>query len=227
MHETLLMDFIISPSVVPHHVTYAFLASIILITVALIVNRSMQLVPRGTQNVVESIAAMMLNLAEDSIGHGWGKKFFPLIATIFMYIMLGNFMGLVPGFSSPTSNIMTTASMAVPVFILYQSVGFMIHKHKYILHFLGPIRAVPAIPLMIMMFLIEVISHCARPLTLSVRLFGNMIAKHKILLVLAILAPAIIPSAVIALGCLISVVQAFVFALLTTLYLAGAVEEAH
>jgi F-type H+-transporting ATPase subunit a len=80
---------------------------------------------------------------------------------------------------------------------------------------------------MILMFIIEVISHAARPLTLSVRLFGNMIAKHKLLLVLGGLVPYFIPSLVLGLGVLVSVVQAFVFALLTTLYLAGAVEEAH
>ncbi|MBI4838648.1 MAG: F0F1 ATP synthase subunit A [Nitrospirae bacterium] len=77
------------------------------------------------------------------------------------------------------------------------------------------------------MFFIELIGHIARPLTLSVRLFGNMIAKHKILLILGLLAPAVVPTAVLGLGVLVSVIQAFVFVLLTTLYLAGAVEESH
>ncbi len=80
---------------------------------------------------------------------------------------------------------------------------------------------------MILIFFIEVIGHMARPLTLSVRLFGNMIAKHKILLVLGVLAPAIVPTAILGLGVLVSVIQAFVFVLLAALYLAGAVEEAH
>jgi F-type H+-transporting ATPase subunit a len=78
-----------------------------------------------------------------------------------------------------------------------------------------------------LMFIVEFIGHLARPLTLTVRLFGNMIAKHILLLVLAVLAPWIIPTAILALGLLVSVVQALVFALLSTLYLAGAVEEAH
>jgi F-type H+-transporting ATPase subunit a len=88
-------------------------------------------------------------------------------------------------------------------------------------------KSIWALPLMIMMFVIEVIGHIARPVTLSVRLFGNMIAKHMILLILALLTPWIVPVAILGLGVLVSVIQAFVFVLLTTLYLAGAVEEAH
>ena len=77
------------------------------------------------------------------------------------------------------------------------------------------------------MFLIEIIGHLARPLTLSVRLFGNMLAKHKIILLLGILSPAVVPTVILGLGVLVSVIQAYVFVLLTALYLAGAVEEAH
>ena len=136
-------------------------------------------------------------------------------------------MGLVHRFTAPTSNINTTASTAVPVFLATHYYGIRVHGVKYLNHFLGPIRSLAALPLMIMMFFIEFIGHIARPLTLSVRLFGNMVSKHLILLVLAILAPAIVPTAILGLRVLVSVVQAFVFVLLTTLYLAGAVEEAH
>lgn len=227
MHEVLIMDLFFSPETVPHFVSYGILASLILIGLSLVLRGSLALVPRGTQNVVEIIVEGMLNLAEESIGHHWGRPFFPLICTLFMFIMLCNFMGLIPGFSSPTSNINTTASMAIPVFLATHFFGLKVHGVSYIKHFLGPIRSLSTIPLMGLMFLTEIISHIARPLTLSVRLFGNMIAKHMLLLVLALLAPVIIPTAVLCLGVLVSVVQAFVFALLTTLYLAGAVEEAH
>jgi F-type H+-transporting ATPase subunit a len=226
-HETLLMDLIISPDVVPHYVSYAFLATILLVAVAAVLRGSMTLVPTGLQNFVEVLAETMLNLAEETIGHGWGKRFFPLIATIFMYIMVCNFMGLIPGFASPTSNINMTASMALPVFLATHFYGIRVHGVKYITHFLGPIRSIAALPLMVMMFIVELISHLARPVTLSVRLFGNMIAKHYLLAVLGMLVPVLLPSLVLGLGVLVSVVQAYVFALLTTLYLAGAVEEAH
>jgi F-type H+-transporting ATPase subunit a len=221
------MDFIINPEVVPHYVTYAFLGSIILIAVSLMIRSSMSLVPRGVQNFVEVVAKYMLDLAEETIGHHWGKPFFPLICTIFMYIAVCNFMGLVPGFASPTSNINMTASMALPVFLATHFYGMKVHGAGYIKHFLGPMRNLAALPLMILMFFVETVSHLARPVTLSVRLFGNMIAKHFLLLVLGFLVPWFIPVAVLGLGVLVSVVQALVFALLTTMYLAGAVEEAH
>jgi F-type H+-transporting ATPase subunit a len=228
MHEhPYLMDFIIDPAVVPHYVSYAFLGSILLILMALLVRKSLSLVPTGTQNFVEVVAKYMLDLAEETIGHHWGRPFFPLIATIFMYIAVCNFMGLIPGFSSPTSNINMTASMAVPVFLATHYYGMKVHGIGYVKHFLGPMRTLAALPLMVLMFFVESVSHLARPVTLSVRLFGNMIAKHFLLLVLGFLVPWFVPVAVLALGVLVSVVQALVFALLTTMYLAGAVEEAH
>lgn len=220
--ESLLMDIIVNPHVVPHYVSYAFLASILLIAVSLAVRGSLALVPRGTQNFLEVMVESLLKISEENIGHHWGKYFFPLIGTIGLYILVCNFMGLIPGFTAPTSNINTTASMAVPVFLATHYYGVKVHGVKYIKHFLGPI-----IWLAPMMFIIEFIGHLVRPVTLSVRLFGNMIAKHMILFALGLLAPLIIPVAILGLGVLVSLIQAFVFVLLTSLYLAGSVEEAH
>lgn len=220
--ESLLMDIIVNPHVVPHYVSYAFLASILLIAVSLAVRGSLALVPKGIQNFVEVMVESLLKIAEENIGHHWGKYFFPLIGTIGLYILVCNFMGLIPGFTAPTSNINTTASMAVPVFLATHYYGIRVHGFKYIKHFLGPI-----VWLAPMMFIIEFIGHLVRPVTLSVRLFGNMIAKHMILFALGLLAPVIVPVAILGLGVLVSLIQAFVFVLLTSLYLAGSVEEAH
>ncbi len=232
MHEVLLLDAIIGPNKlipfeIPHNVSYAVLASLILIVSAAVVKRSMRLVPMGFQNLIETIVETFLNLAEENIGHNWGKHLFPLIGTLFMFILICNIMGLIPGFASPTSNINTNVAMAIPVFLATHYYGIRIHGVKYINHFLGPIRSIAALPLMILMFIIEFIGHLVRPVTLSVRLFGNMVAKHIILLVLAGLVPWIIPTLILALGTLVSFIQAFVFTLLATLYLAGACEEAH
>lgn len=227
MHEVLLMDAIVDPNKIPHNVTYAILASVILITTALVIRRSLRMVPTGVQNVIESVVETFLKLTEENIGHHWGRTLFPLVGTLFMFILICNFMGLIPGFASPTSNINTNAAMAIPVFLTTHYYGIKIHGIKYINHFLGPIRSFYALPLMVMMFFIELIGHLVRPVTLSVRLFGNMLAKHILLGVLAILTPWIIPTLILALGTLVSLLQAFVFALLTTLYLAGAVEEGH
>lgn len=228
MHEEkLLMDILVDPHVYPHFLTYALLASAILIAVAFIVGKSVQVVPRGLQNFMETIVEAVLNLCEENIGHHWARRLFPLIATIALFIAVCNFMGLIPGFASPTSNINTNAAMAIPVFLATHVYGVRVHGFKYLNHFLGPIRSLAALPLMLLMFVIEFIGHLVRPVTLTVRLFGNMAAKHYLLGVLGLLAPWIIPTTILLLGVLVSVIQAFVFTLLSALYLAGAVEEAH
>jgi len=227
MHEVLLMDIFFSPEVIPHYVSHAFLSSIILIIVALVIRKSLSLVPRGIQNFVEVIVGAILKLAEDNIGRKWARPLFPLLGTIFLFILVSNFMGLVPGFTSATASLNTNAAIAILVFLATHYYGIRVHGIKYINHFLGPIRSIFALPLMILMFVIEFIGHLARPLTLTVRLFGNMTAKHIILVVLAIIAPWIVPTAILALGIITCIVQALVFTLLSTLYLAGAIEEAH
>src|SRR4030067_3855097 len=126
------MDLIINPHVVPHYVTYAFLASLLLLGVALIMRGSLALVPKGVQNFMEVMVESLFKLAEENIGHHWGKYFFPLIGTIGLYILVCNFMGLIPGFTAPTSDINTTASMAVPVFLATHYYGIRVHGIKYV-----------------------------------------------------------------------------------------------
>jgi F-type H+-transporting ATPase subunit a len=227
MEEALLMDVLVNPEVIPHNVTHAFLASILLIVVALLVRGSLQVVPRGIQNFMEMIVDAIWKLVDENIGHHWSRQLFPFICTIFLFILVCNFMGLVPGFAAATGNVNTNAAMAIPVFLATHYYGIRVHGASYIKHFLGPIRSIAALPLMILMFFVELIGHVARPLTLTVRLFGNMTGKHIILLVLGIIAPILAPAVILGLGVLVSLVQAFVFALLATLYLAGAVEHAH
>ncbi len=219
--------FLINIPGVPEYVTYSWVAMIILIIAGLIVRRSINIVPRGLQNFIEAIVEALYNLCEETIGHKWARRHFPLIGTLGFYILLCNFLGMIPGFATPTANINTTASCAVPVFFATHYYGIKVHKAKYINHFLGPVRSIFAIPLMLIMFFVEVIGHFARPLTLSVRLFGNMVSHELLIAVLMGLVPAFIPIVVLGLGVLVNIVQAFVFVLLSTLYLAGAVEEAH
>ena len=211
---------------IPVFVAFSLVATLIIVVLAVLAKKSLNMVPRGVQNLVEVIMEFFLDLAESNIGHQ-GRHFFPFIATIGIYILVCNLLGLFPGGDAPTSNLNTNVALALPVFFATHIYGIKAHKLSYIKHFVGPIRSLPALPLMILMFLIEVIGHIARPLTLSVRLFGNMVAKHKIILILLLLSPAVVPTAILGLGVLVSVIQAYVFVLLTTLYLAGAVEEAH
>ncbi len=221
----LLLQFITNATGVPAYVVYSWAVILFILAISLIIRSSLKLVPRGIQNLVEVIVEFLLNLVDTSIGHR-GRYFFPLIGTIFIYILVCNLFGLIPGFEAPTANLNTNAAMAIPVFLATHYYGLKINKLGYFKHFVGPIRSVAALPLMMLIFAIEVIGHIARPLTLSVRLFGNMFAKHILLAILLSLAPfAVLP--IYMLGLLVSVVQALVFALLAALYLAGAVEEAH
>jgi F-type H+-transporting ATPase subunit a len=222
----LFFKFITDITGVPEYIVYSWIAIIILVVIALIVRKTARLVPTGLQNVVEFVVEMLLNFSKTTIGHQ-GEYFFPFIATIAMYIFVCNFLGLIPGFEAPTSNLNTNASMAIPVFLATHFYGIRTHGMGYIKHFVGPVRSVLATPLMLLMFIIEIIGHISRPITLSVRLFGNMMAKHMLLIILAMLAPWLVPIPILGLGVLVSIVQTAVFVLLSSLYLAGAVEEAH
>jgi F-type H+-transporting ATPase subunit a len=212
---------------IPTYVLYSWVAMILLISVSLVVKSRLSLVPAGLQNVMEVFADFFMNLSRTNIGHHWGDKFYPLIGTIGLYILTCSWFGMLPGFDKPTANINMTASIAVPVFFIYQFYGFKVHGIKYIYHFLGPIRSIYALPLMILMFFIELIGHLVRPVTLSVRLFGNMLAKYKMIIIAGMLAPAIVPVFILGLIFIFGIIQTLVFSLLTTLYLAGAVEDAH
>lgn len=212
---------------VPSYVSYSWLAMGFIIVLALIVKNNIKMVPTGIQNLMEILFEFLRGQALNSIGHHWGDKFLPLLGTIFIYILVCNLFGLIPGFDSPTSNVNVTFSMAIPVFFIYQFMGFKVHGIRYLEHFLGPIRSIYAIPFMMFMFIVEWITHLARPLTLGVRLFGNMFGKHLLLMVLGFLAPLIVPVIFLSLGTLVSVLQAYVFMLLTAVYIAGAVEESH
>ncbi|MGM0664613.1 MAG: F0F1 ATP synthase subunit A, partial [Thermodesulfobacteriota bacterium] len=152
-----------------------------------------------------------------------GRAFFPFVATVFLYILVCNLIGLVPGFFSPTANLNTTLSLALCTFILTHAIGIKYHGVKYIKHFMGPSLALA--PLMLV---IEGIGHLARVMSLSIRLFGNIFGKEKILGILFGFAGFyLVPLPLLFLGILVSFIQAVVFMLLSTIYFAGAMEEAH
>jgi F-type H+-transporting ATPase subunit a len=207
---------------VPPHVTYTWLAMAILIGLALAVRFSLKnSAPAGLQNFFEVIVGGLENYIEEIMGPE-GKHYFTLIAGLFLFILVCNLLGLIPGFDSPTANLNTTLALALCSFTATHYIGIRRHGFGYIKHFFGPMWVLAPL-----MFIIEIISHLARILSLSIRLFGNMIAKHVLLLVLFFLYPYFLQVPILALGLLVAFVQAGVFALLTMLYLAGSIEEAH
>lgn len=206
---------------VPEQVMYALCVVIILSLISLLSTRRLAVYPGKFQNVMEVILGGFDSLLNEIMGHN-GRKFFPLIATLGLFILTSNLIGLVPGFESPTSNINTNAAMAIVVFLSTHVVGVKEHGLKYFKQFMGPVWWLT--PLMVP---IELISHISRPLSLTFRLFGNIKGEDIVLLVVLFLVPYFVPIPVFILMIFTSLVQTLVFMLLAMMYIAGAMEEGH
>src|SRR3989442_6849287 len=215
---------------------------------AFVAPRELGVVPRGLQNLFEVVLAQIQQLIDDVIGPD-GRPYLPLIATLAIFILAANLAGLVPGMNGPTTNLNTTAACALVVVFAYHGLG--IRKQglvTYVKHFMGPV-----VWLAPLMFPIEIISHLARPLSLTLRLFGNMFGGHMLLAIIFFLmglngligwalsgsaAGAAVGGArgligvaftvgfLYPLKLLVSFLQAFIFVMLTMLYISGAIEEA-
>jgi F-type H+-transporting ATPase subunit a len=204
------------------HVIYSWVVMLLLIGAGFIATRGMSLIPTKGQNFFEVVISGMEDFMVDVTGEE-GRWLFPLAATIFIYIFVSNLIGLVPGFFPPTASLNTTASCALTVVVFTHIIGIKYHGAKYIKHFLGPVWWM--IPII---FPIEVIGHLARILSLSFRLFGNMMGHELVLGILFMLAGAFFaPLPIMALGIFVALVQAFVFFLLSIMYFTGAMEHAH
>ena len=204
------------------HVIYSWVVMIILIALSALAAKSVTLIPSKAQNVFELLISGMEEFMIEITGEE-GRWLFPLIATVFIYIFVANLIGLVPGFMPPTASLNTTLSCALVVVIFTHVIGIKYHGAAYIKHFMGPVWWM--IPII---FPIELIGHVARVLSLTFRLFGNMMGHELVLMILFGLAGAFFaPLPIMALGIFVALVQAFVFFLLSIMYFAGAMEHAH
>ncbi|MBM4318471.1 MAG: F0F1 ATP synthase subunit A, partial [Deltaproteobacteria bacterium] len=154
----------------------------------------------------ELLVEALLSVMREIIGPRHAERFLPLVGSLAVFILFSNLLGLVPGFMPPTDSLNTTVALALPVFLVTHIEGFREHGFKYIKQFLGPV-----IWLAPLMMPIELISHLARPLSLSLRLFGNMMGDHKVMAMFLGLFPFIVPLPMLALGVLICIVQTMVF----------------
>ncbi|AEA33818.1 F0F1 ATP synthase subunit A [Hippea maritima] len=222
MEAPSFLDFIIHVTGLPGYLVFSWFMILVIISLALIVRSSLKLMPEGIQNVAESVVYGIYSFVEDILGKEETPKHFPLLATLAIVIFFYNIVELIPGFIPPTSNLNTTLSMALIVFLYYQFLGFKRHGIKYIKHFMGPVWWL--VPLILP---IEIIGHFARIVSLSVRLFGNIFGDDLLLAVVFFLAPWLVPLPVMALVLLAASIQAFIFFLLSTLYIADAINEAH
>jgi len=223
----------------------------IIIVMFFLTIKKFRIIPSGIQNLTEYILDTIYNLSDSIIGdHNESKKYYPLFVNIFLFIFFSNLLGLIPGLISPTSSLNTTLAIAIVVFIFYHYQGIKKYGFNYIKHFFTQInlKTVPIImklPMAIFGYIIipiiELISHMARPLSLSVRLFGNILAKEVLLGILSMLvivfiglqnpfikiiltiSPIILRPLIILLGVLVSLIQAGVFLILSMIYISGAV----
>ncbi len=204
------------------HVIYSWVVMGLLIGFGAMTTKGISMIPTKAQNVFELIISGMEDFMVEVTGEE-GRWLFPLAATIFLYVFLGNLIGMVPGFFPPTANLNTTASIALVVVIFTHVIGIKYHGAAYIKHFLGPVWWMSPL-----IFVIEIIGHIARVLSLSFRLFGNMMGHEIVLGILFGLAGAFFaPLPIMALGVFVAFVQAFVFFLLAIIYFTGAMEHAH
>ncbi len=219
MHEEILLPAFGLPA----HTAMMIYIIIGLAIFSLLAGGRFKLIPGKLQSVLEIVADAFMSMVDENMGHK-GRKYFPFILTLAVFIFVSNAFGLVPGLLPPTANLNTTLGLALVVFFATHVIGVKEHGVKYLKHFVGPVWWLA--PLMIP---IEIIGHLARPLSLSLRLFGNMMGHEQIVGVLLILMPIAYPLLAVstALGVLVIFIQAFIFALLSMLYIGGALEEAH
>ncbi|MGC2322597.1 MAG: F0F1 ATP synthase subunit A [Terriglobales bacterium] len=177
--------------------------------------------PGGLQHVVEGLHGFIQNQSEEIIGHH-SERYTPFLVTLFSFILLCNLLGVVPGFESPTANPAVPLGCAIIAFLYYNLQGFKAKGVHYAADFLGPVWW-----LAWLMLPIELISHFARMLSLTIRLFANMFAGDMVTLVFFSLVPLGVPVAFLGLHIGVSLLQAYIFVLLTTVYLSGAVSAAH
>ncbi len=185
--------------------------------------------PGALQHVFEGVHGFIQGQSEEVIGHH-SEGFTPFLVTLALFILFGNLLGLIPGFESPTANPVVPLGCALCTFVYYQAQGFKHAGIAYLKHFLVLGREYVdfmRVPLSLLMLPIEIISHLARVMSLTIRLYANMFAGDLVTLVFFSLVPIGIPVIFLGLHLAVSLLQAYIFVLLATVYLAGAVAEEH
>ncbi len=204
----------------PDHVIMAALVVIIVAAIAIPLSKRLSVESPGrTQQVFEVLITGLLELIEDVVGHGYGKRFLPFIMGLAIFIFTCNIFGILFFVQPPTANLSTTFALSITAFIFYNIIGIKDNGVPgYLKHFMGPVLFLAPL-----MFIIEIISHSARILSLALRLFGNIFGEHTATGIFFLLFPFIIPWPMMGLGIFGALLQAFIFIMLTMAYLNGAV----
>lgn len=195
----------------------------IIFLVARAATRKLQLVPTGAQNVMEAFVGGIITMGKDTMGEQNARTYMPLIASLALVIFVSNMVGVIPGFESPTANINFTLSLALIVFVYYNYLGIKKNGFvNYFKHFMGPMPILAPL-----MFPIEIISHLSRIVSLSFRLFGSIRGDDMFLMVLLMLVPWILPLPGFFMLTAFGLLQAFIFSILTYVYIAGSIMMEH
>ena len=209
---------------ISHDKTFIFMTHMLLSAgIALLLVRmamaNLQVVPKGAQNFMEAYINGVLQMGTDVMGRSHARKYVALVATIGLFVGIANLVGVVPGFEAPTAFLEMPLALAITVFVYYNYVGIKAHGVvNYFKHFLGPVWW-----LYWLMFPIEIVSHFSRLVSLSFRLFGNVKGDDMFLMVILMLAPWLLPMIPFALLTFMAFLQAFIFMMLTYVYLGGAI----
>ncbi len=204
------------------YMTHMLLTAAIVLVIAKLATSNMKVVPTGTQNLLEAYLGGVLAMGTDVMGKEEARRYLPLVATIGLFVAIANLIGIVPGFEAPSAFLDFTLALALVVFVYYNFEGIRRHGViKYFAHFLGPVWW-----LAWLMFPIEIVSHISRIISLSFRLFGNVKGDDMFLMVILMLAPWLLPMIPFALLSFMALLQAFIFMMLTYVYLGGAVQIA-
>jgi F-type H+-transporting ATPase subunit a len=208
----------------PDHVIMALLVAGVVAALLIAVRRRLSLDrPSAMQQVLELLLSGLRNLTEDVIGHGHGAAFVPFVAALAFFIFLSNIFGLIFFLQPPTSNTSTTFALSITAFLFYNIVGIArLGPITYARHFVGPVWWL--FPLMVPL---EIISHLARVLSLALRLFGNIFGEHTATGIFVGLVPFLVPWPMMGLGILGATIQTFIFVMLTTVYISGAIAHEH
>jgi F-type H+-transporting ATPase subunit a len=201
------------------YMTHMLLTAGIVLFLAKSAMKNLRIVPTGTQNVMEAYLGGVLAMGADVMGKEEARKYLPLVATIGLFVGIANIIGIIPGFEAPSAFLDFTLALALVVFVYYNYEGIRRNGVvTYFKHFLGPVWW-----LYWLMFPIELVSHISRIISLSFRLFGNVKGDDMFLMVILMLAPWLLPMIPFALLSFMALLQAFIFMMLTYVYLGGAV----
>lgn len=223
-------DFVHMVTTENHFIFHGLVVTAILLALSVLYRLSLKSIeeeihPDGRvslKNIVQSAVQSLNNLVEGGVPKN-AEAITPFIGSVFIYIFISNLLGLIPGFLPPTQSMQANLAVAICVFVYYHFIGVKtVGVKHYLAHFMGPIAA-----LAIIMIPIELVSHMIRPIALSLRLFGNIFGDHQVIEAISGLVPVVLPVIFMAFGIFVSFMQAYVFTLLSTVYVGLAMDDGH